>query len=88
MSPAKKVEYYKARVNVNLPFQGGYELVEKDAIVPVNSPLLKKLHKDAIEEHFTPVVPGGGASDGFGPWDVETATAAPGEKREDAAKKT
>ena len=88
MSPAKKTEYYKARVNVNLPFKGGHELVQKGEIVPATSPLLKGLNKAALEEHFRPVVPGGGAADGFGPWDVETATAAPGEKREDAAKKT
>jgi hypothetical protein len=81
MSPVKKGDYYKARENVNLPFEGGYELVQKDQVVPANSPLLKKLSKAALEEHFRPVTPGGGAVDGFGQWDVETATAAPGEKR-------
>jgi hypothetical protein len=74
-------KYYKARANVNLPYQGGMALVVKDEVVPSNSPLLKKLSKAAIEEHFRPLVPGGGALEGFGQWDVEQATAGPGEKR-------
>jgi len=81
MSPAKKTEYYRARRNVNLPYEGAYALVEEGELVPASSPLLKKLNKAAIEEHFRVVTPGGGAVDGFGQWDVETTSAAPGEKR-------
>lgn len=78
---AAKVNYYKARVDVNLPYQGGYVHLAAGEIVPASSPLLKTLSKAGLAEHFREVTPGGGERDGFGQWDVEQATAAPGEKR-------
>ena len=74
-------KYVKARRSVNLPVDGAMVLIPEGSIVPASSPVLRKLSKAAVEEHFRPVTPGGGATDGFGPWDVETATKAPGEKR-------
>lgn len=74
-------KYVKARRTVNLPYEGGYVVIPEGEIVPLDSPLLKKLSKAAVEEHFRTITPGAGREDGFGAWDVETATAAPGEKR-------
>lgn len=76
-------KYYRAKTGVNLPVDGAMVLIPADALVPAGSPVLKKLSKDALAEHFTEVEPGGGADRGFGPFDVEQATAAPGEKRGD-----
>ena len=76
-------KYYRAKTGVNLPVDGAMVLIPADALLPAGSPIIKKLNKAALEEHFTEVEPGGGADRGFGPFDVEQATAAPGEKRGD-----
>lgn len=75
MSPTKrKADYYKARHAFGVMYEGEQITVHAGEIVPVNSPLLKQLGPVATEEHFEPVT-------SFGRWDVEQATAAPGEKR-------
>lgn len=75
MTPAKaKSGYYRARHSFGVVYEGAQITVPAGEIVPVNSKLLKQFSKEAVEEHFEEVT-------SFGPWDVETATAAPGEKR-------
>jgi hypothetical protein len=75
LSPAKKKsDYYRAKHAFGVMYQGEQVTVHADEIVPADSGLLKQLGKAAVEEHFVEVT-------SFGRWDVETATAAPGEKR-------
>ena len=74
MVAAKKSDYYKARHAFGVMYDGEQITVHADEIVPANSKLLKQFSAAAIAEHFAPVT-------SFGRWDVETATAAPGEKR-------
>lgn len=74
MSPRSSADYYRVKENVSLPYEGAYTFLEKGELVPKNSALLKSLSKDAVAEHFEEV-------ENFGRWDVEQATAAPGEKR-------
>jgi hypothetical protein len=74
MPPKKKADYYRAKHAFGVMYQGAQITVPAGEIVPVGSPLLKQFSKEAVEEHFEEVT-------SFGQWDVETATAAPGEKR-------
>jgi hypothetical protein len=73
--PAKKrADYYRARHAFGVVYEGAQITVPAGEIVPAGSPLLKQFSAAAVEEHFEPVT-------SFGQWDVEAATAAPGEKR-------
>lgn len=74
--PAKrqKAEYYRVRQSFGVMLDGEQITVYAGEIVPADSPLLKQFSAAAVEEHFEPVT-------SFGRWDVEAATAAPGEKR-------
>jgi hypothetical protein len=74
MSPKRKSDYYKARHDFGVAYNGEQITVHADEVVPVDSPLLKQFSKEAVAEHFVEVT-------SFGRWDVEQATAAPGEKR-------
>jgi hypothetical protein len=78
---ASIVNYYRARTDVNLPVDGGMEMIPQGSLLPAHSPIIKGLNKNALAEHFKEVKPGGGVDDGFGPFDVEEATAKPGTKR-------
>jgi hypothetical protein len=69
-----KSDYYRAKTNVTLPYRGAYVVLTEGEIVPKGSPLLKAIGPAAVAEHFEEVT-------SFGRWDVEQATAAPGEKR-------
>jgi hypothetical protein len=70
MPPKKKADYYKCWESFGGALDGEQITVHAGEIVPANSPLIKQFGL----EHFEPVTT-------FGRWDVETATAAPGEKR-------
>jgi hypothetical protein len=72
----KKADYYRAKHAFGVRFEGEQVTVPAGEIVPKGSPLLKQIGKAAVEEHFEEV-------SSFGHWDVEAATAAPGEKRGD-----
>jgi len=73
--PEKTKGYYKARHAFGVMFKGEQLTVAEGELVPAGHPLLKQLGKPGVEEHFEEVT-------SFGRWDkVETATAAPGEKR-------
>lgn len=74
MAAKKKADYYRARHSFGVMYNGEQITVIADEIVPGTSPLLKQFSAAALEEHFEPVT-------SFGRWDVETTTAAPGEKR-------
>lgn len=74
MTAKKKADYYKARQSFGVVYEGAQITVHAGEIVPANSPLLKSLGAAATAEHFEAVT-------SFGRWDVEAATAAPGEKR-------
>jgi hypothetical protein len=70
-----KPKYYRARHSFGVVYDGEQITVHpEDGAIPASSPLLKQFSKAAMEEHFEPVT-------SFGRWDVEQATAAPGEKR-------
>jgi hypothetical protein len=71
----KKTDYLRAKHAFGVSFNGEFVTVSEGDIVPVGHPLLKQLGKAGVAEHFEEVT-------SFGRWDrVETATAAPGEKR-------
>jgi hypothetical protein len=71
----KKNEYLRAKHAFGVQFKGEFVTVSEGDIVPLGHPLLKQLGKNAVAEHFEEVT-------SFGRWDrVETATAAPGERR-------
>jgi hypothetical protein len=71
MSPAKKkADYYRAKVSFGVEYEGAQITIPAGEIIPGNSKLIKQVGL----EHFEEVT-------SFGQWDVETATAAPGEKR-------
>lgn len=65
----KKAEYYRAKESFVTMYDGEQTSVAAGEIVRAGHPLLKRR-----EEHFEPV-------ESFGRFDVEQATAAPGEKR-------
>lgn len=67
--PNKKPDYYRAKEGFVTMFDGEQISVAAGEIVRAGHPLLKRR-----EEHFVPV-------ENFGRFDVEQATAAPGEKR-------
>jgi hypothetical protein len=72
----KTKAYYKARHAFGVMFQGAQITVVEGELIPAGHALLKQLGKTAVAEHFEEVT-------SFGRWDrVETATAAPGEKRD------
>jgi hypothetical protein len=74
--PDRTKAYYKARHAFGVMFQGAQITVAEGELVPAGHALLKQLGKTAVAEHFEEVT-------SFGRWDrVETATAAPGEKRD------
>jgi hypothetical protein len=68
--PLKRVERYKAKYAFGVMFDGEQITIPAGEIVRAGHPLLK-----GREEHFEPV-------ESFGRFDVEQATAAPGEKRQ------
>lgn len=70
----KPIERVKAKHAFGVEYEGEHITIDKDEVVRVGHPLLRKLGKKAVEEHFVPV-------ESFGRFDVERATAAPGEKR-------
>jgi hypothetical protein len=74
MPQKKKADYYKARHAFGVMYKGEQLTVPAGEIVPVDSPLLKQIGAPAVAEHFEEVT-------SFGRWDVEAASAAPGEKR-------
>lgn len=68
----KKADYYRAKESFGGEYEGAMITVYAGEIVPGNSPLIKRFGLEHFEEVTT-----------FGQWDtVETATKAPGEKRE------
>ena len=71
MAPAKR---YKARHAFGVVYEGAQITVPAGEVVSSNSKLFKQFSKEAQAEHFEEVT-------SFGQFDVETATAAPGEKR-------
>jgi hypothetical protein len=70
MPAKKKSEYYRAKESFGVMYEGGWVTIPVGEIVPGNSPLIKQVGL----EHFEEVT-------SFGQWDIEAATAAPGEKR-------
>jgi hypothetical protein len=72
---AKKPEFYRAKESFGTMFKGEQISVAAGEFVRAGHPILKRR-----EEHFEPV-------DNFGRFDVEQATAAPGEKRGESKKK-
>jgi hypothetical protein len=74
MAPKRKADYYKVRQSFGVMIDGEQMTIHADEIVSVDSVLYKQLSSAAREEHLVPVT-------SFGRWDVEQATAAPGEKR-------
>jgi hypothetical protein len=72
---AKKPEFYRAKESFVTMFKGEQISVAAGEFVRAGHPILKRR-----EEHFEPV-------DNFGRFDVEQATAAPGEKRGESKKK-
>lgn len=74
MPATKKATYYKARHAFGVMFNGEHITIAADEVVPAGHALLKQIGAAAVEEHFEPVST-------FGRFDVEQATAAPGEKR-------
>lgn len=69
--PRKKPDYYRAKESFVTVFEGEQLSVGAGELVRAGHPLLKRR-----EELFSPV-------EDFGRFDVEQATAAPGEKRGD-----
>ncbi len=74
MPAAKKPEYFRVKHAFGVMYQGEQITLGAGEYIPAGHDLLKQLGDEAVEEHFEPVT-------GFGRWDVEQATAAPGEKR-------
>ena len=75
-------KFYRTKAAFGVMYNGEQITVDSESQgpIPSDSPLLKQFNKAAMEEHFEEVT-------SFGRWDVETASKAPGEKREDAAPK-
>ena len=69
-----KTEFYKAKQSFGLSLDGEVVTVHAGEIISPESRLFKSLSAAARAEHLEPVTT-------FGRWDVEKATAAPGEKR-------
>lgn len=69
-----KADYLRAKHAFGVKYKGEFITVHAGEVIPVGHPLLKQLGKAAVAEHFEEV-------SSFGRWDVEAATAAPGEKR-------
>jgi hypothetical protein len=69
---------YEAKHAFGVEFEGAFITIPEKTVVSTGSKdgakLLKQLGKAGVEEHFKEF-------EGFGPWDVEQATAGPGEKR-------
>lgn len=76
MATKRKAEYYKVKASFGVMIDGEQMTVNAGEIVSPDSALYKHLSAAAREEHLEPVT-------SFGRWDVEQATAAPGEKRGD-----
>lgn len=74
MATKRKADYYRCRQSFGVAIAGEQITVHAGEIVPANASLLRQIGASAVEEHFEPVT-------SFGRWDVEQATAAPGEKR-------
>jgi hypothetical protein len=70
MALKKKADYYRCKESFGVMVDGEQITVHADEIVPGNSPLIKQVGLEHFEEVSS-----------FGRWDVETATATPGEKR-------
>jgi hypothetical protein len=70
MPAKKKADYYRCKEAFGVMYNGEQITVHADEIIPANSPLIKQVGL----EHFEEVA-------SFGRWDVEQATAGPGEKR-------
>lgn len=69
MPARKKVDYYRAKHAFGVMYDGEQITIPAGEVVRAGHPLLK-----GLEEHFEPVA-------SFGRFDIEQATAAPGEKR-------
>ena len=69
---------YRAKHDFGVSFDGEQITIHTGEVVNTanrnGAALLKQLGKAGVEEHFEEFT-------SFGPWDVEQATAAPGEKR-------
>lgn len=74
MPAAKKSGYLKARHAFGVEYEGEHITIAAGEYIPEGHALLKQLGTAAVAEHFEQVK-------SFGRWDVEKATAAPGEKR-------
>jgi hypothetical protein len=72
MAPPKKVTHYRAKHAFGVMYEGEQITIPEGEIVRAGHKLLK-----GLDEHFEPVV-------SFGRFDVEQATAAPGESRKAA----
>ena len=72
--PAKT--YYRVKQAFGVQYGGEMITLSAGEYVPAGHPLLKQLGKASVAEHFEEAT-------SFGRWDVEQATAAPGEKRGD-----
>lgn len=70
MVAKKKSDYYRCKESFGVSFEGEQITVHAGEVVPANSKLLKQVGLEHFEEVSS-----------FGRWDVETASAAPGEKR-------
>jgi hypothetical protein len=71
LSPAKKkADYYRVKTSFGVAVDGEQITVHAGEIVPADSKLIKQVGLEHFEEVSS-----------FGRWDVEQATAAPGEKR-------
>lgn len=77
MAPKKKADYYRVKQAFGVMVDGEQITVYAGEIVPGNSDLVRQIGPAAVAEHMEEVT-------SFGRWDVETATAAPGEKRGDS----
>jgi len=71
---------YRAKHAFGVMYEGEHITIAEHEIVRAGHPLLTQLGKAAVEEHFESV-------ESFGRFDVEQATAAPGEKRKRASSK-
>jgi hypothetical protein len=67
-------KYYRARHAFGVMFKGEQITVAAGEYLPADHELVKQLGKAGVDEHLEPAT-------SFGRFDVEQATAAPGEKR-------
>jgi hypothetical protein len=74
MPAAKKSGYLRAKHAFGVEYEGEHITIAAGEYVPEGHALLRQIGKAAVAEHFEPV-------ESFGRFDVEKATAAPGEKR-------